>query len=351
MDEDSSYDRHPVVSHQLVLLRAVALLHEWGYESVRALPYMSPSGMYWRLAIRALDDADAPGAASIHEQFDGSGHTFHYTSGGCQHFSEELNRDIAIGRAHPEQIARLILEVLPAAQPRPGTDPVYVDWFSQLTTTAIALKSVPFAFDDSGEPRPGWQFIGHPYLRFDGPPQVLAALARDLLSTTNRAGAVCNEPAEAVATGKSGKPQRDELYVLDLCDRILGFGVRQKTFEWLIGDPSLATGKSKKLPLDGYWEKYNLAIEFQEKQHFKPVPFWDQKKTASGMTRGEQRKIYDQRKVEKTVAQRIRLLHIRQDAFPMAKGRIDRDPERDLGILYLILRDVLGPDLEMKTDR
>lgn len=351
MDEESSCDREPVIARQLVLLRAVTLLHEWGYESVRALPYMSPSGMYWRMEIRALDDADDPTVEDLHRLFNGSGSTIYYSSAGCEQFSQELHQDIADGRVNPEQVARAILEALPGVTPRTGADPSYVEWFAQLTSTAEALETVPFAFDDSWEPRPGWQFIGHPYLRFDEPPQVPAALVRDLLSTTNRAGTVGSEPAEAVATGKNGKPQRDELYVLDLCDRILGFGVRQKTFEWLKGDPSLATGKSKKLPLDGYWEKYNLAIEFQEKQHFKPVPFWDQKKTASGMTRGEQRKIYDQRKVEKTVAQRIRLLHIRQDAFPMAKGRIDRDPERDLDIARRLLHDFLGTDLPTRTHR
>lgn len=351
MDKESSGDREPVIARQLVVLRAVKLLHEWGYESVRALPYMSPSGMYWRMEIRALDDADDPAVEDLQRLFDGGSSTIHYSSAGCEQFSQKLHQDIADGRVNPEQVARAILEALPAATPRTGADPDYVEWFAELTATAVALETVPFAFDDSWEPRPGWQFIGHPYLRFDEPPQVPTALARDPLSTTNRAGAVGREPAAAVATVKNGKPQPDELYVLGLCDQILGNGVRQKTFEWLKGDPSLATGNSKKLPLDGYWEKYNLAIEFQEKQHFKPVPFWDQKKTASGMTRGEQRKIYDQRKVEKTAAQRIRLLHIRQDAFPMAKGRIDRDPERDLGIARRLLRDVLGTNLPTRTDR
>lgn len=182
MDEDTSYGRRPVVVRQLVILRAVALLHEWGYESIRALPYMSPTGIYWRVAVRALDDADTPGAADIHEQFDESGHTLHYTSGGCQYFSADMNRDIALGRASTEQVARAIMEVLPAAKRRPGEDPEYIDWFSRLVATADALETVPFAFDDSWDDSPGWQFIDHRYLRFAEPPRVPDSLVRDFVS-------------------------------------------------------------------------------------------------------------------------------------------------------------------------
>ncbi|MEO9249329.1 hypothetical protein ABDK96_16755 [Citricoccus nitrophenolicus] len=141
------------------------------------------------------------------------------------------------------------------------------------------------------------------------------------------------------------KAQRDEHYILDLCDQLLGPGEQQKRFDWLTGDPSLTTGKKTRLPLDGYWDSFRLAIEFQEKQHFESVPFWDQKLTASGMSRGEQRKVYDRRKVEQTAEHGVRLLHIRQDAFPMSKGKIDRDPERDLDIVRRLLHDVLGADM------
>lgn len=349
MDGDSPYNRRPVISHQLVLLRAVALLHEWGYESVRALPYMSPTGMYWRVAVRSLDDADTPGAANIHEQFDESGHTFHYTSGGCQYFSADMNRDIALGRANPEQVARAIMEVLPAANPRPGADPGYVDWFAQLAATADTLETVPFAFDDSWVASPGWQFINHPYLRFAEPPRVPDSLVREIAS--DPAPFVESERIAEAVSMNGKKSQRDEHYVISLCESVLGPGERQKTFGWLLGDPSLTTGRSRRLPLDGYWGGQQLVVEFQEKQHFEPVAFWDQKITASGMTRGEQRKIYDRRKVEQTVEHGIRLVHIRQDAFPMSRGKIDRDPERDLDIVRRLLLRALDPDCPAAPER
>jgi hypothetical protein len=123
---------------------------------------------------------------------------------------------------------------------------------------------------------------------------------------------------------------------------LLGPGERQKRFDWLIGDASLTTGKKRRLPLDGYWDSFRLAVEFQEKQHFEPVPFWDQKITASGMTRGEQRKVYAQRKTEQTAAHGVHLLRIRQDTFPMSKGKIRRNVERDLDIVRRLLHDALG---------
>lgn len=92
------------------------------------------------------------------------------------------------------------------------------------------------------------------------------------------------------------------------------------------------------MPLDGYWVSQQLVVEFKEKQHFEPVAFWDQKITAPGTTRGEQRKIYDERKVGQTAEHGIRPVHVRQDAFPMAKGKIDRDPERDLDIVRRLLQ-------------
>jgi hypothetical protein len=345
MNCDSTSSDDSILTNQLVLFRAVALLHDWGYESIRALPYMSPSGMHWRMEIRALDDADDPATESHHELFSGRGRTVYYSSAGCEQFDDELVRDISNGTATPEQVVRAILAALPSARPHPGADPGYVDWFAQLAATSVSVRTVPFAFDDSMDNRPGWRFIGHPFLRFDEPPGVPASFARKLASMAgpediSGSTAVITPPAEAPV-----KALKDELYVLDLCDQLLGPGERQKRFAWLLGDASLTTGKKTPLPLDGYWDSFRLAVEFQEKQHFESVPFWDQKITASGMTRGEQRKVYDQRKVEMTKEHEIQLLHIRRDAFPMAKGKIDRDPVRDLDIVRRLLHDAPGPDM------
>ncbi|AEU36006.1 hypothetical protein [Granulicella mallensis] len=86
---------------------------------------------------------------------------------------------------------------------------------------------------------------------------------------------------------------KDESYVLDLCDLVLTHeSSRQHRFAFLLGD----TGR--RLPVDAYYSTLNLVIEFYERQHYEEVRFFDkpEKLTCSGVTRREQRKLYDQRR-------------------------------------------------------
>lgn len=83
----------------------------------------------------------------------------------------------------------------------------------------------------------------------------------------------------------------DEAYVIDLCDRVLGgMAVRHHCFDFLRGD----TGRA--LPVDAYYPDLSLVIEYHERQHFEAVTFWDRKPTTSGVSRGQQRAKYDQRR-------------------------------------------------------
>src|SRR5688500_16258444 len=76
---------------------------------------------------------------------------------------------------------------------------------------------------------------------------------------------------------------RDETYILDLCDELLGMkSVRQHTFEFLRGDGG------RKLPVDGYYPSINLVVEYRERQHFESVALFDKRKTVSGVSRAEQ---------------------------------------------------------------
>jgi len=86
---------------------------------------------------------------------------------------------------------------------------------------------------------------------------------------------------------------KDEGYIMDLCDRVLGqVASRQHRFDFLRGD------RGHRLPVDAYYANLKLAIEYHELQHLEPTPFWDNKPTASGMPRVEQRGLYDQRRCE-----------------------------------------------------
>lgn len=106
------------------------------------------------------------------------------------------------------------------------------------------------------------------------------------------------------------RPASDEAYVVDLCDQILRCkSKRQHRFDFLLGDPNHA-GRRTKLPVDAYYEELGLVIEYWERQHLYPAPFWDKKITCSGCTRGEQRRVYDQRKREILGRRGIRLMVI-----------------------------------------
>jgi hypothetical protein len=116
----------------------------------------------------------------------------------------------------------------------------------------------------------------------------------------------------------------DEPYVLDLCDEVIGVrGERQATFLWLVGDLSSTTGRARRLPVDGYWPSLGLVVEFQEKQHTVAVPLFDRRATVSGVPRGEQRRLYDQRKAEILPQQGIRLVVIHKSEFTTKADRID----------------------------
>lgn len=131
----------------------------------------------------------------------------------------------------------------------------------------------------------------------------------------------------------------DEHYVLDLCDEVLGHPCRrQATFDWLRGDPSPSRPSGTRLPVDGYWAELALVVEFQEEQHSRPSPFFDRRQTVSGVGRGEQRRIYDERKRRAIPEHGLRLVVIEKVAFEVRSRRIVRDRARDLEVVRVGLR-------------
>ena len=131
----------------------------------------------------------------------------------------------------------------------------------------------------------------------------------------------------------SGKDVRDETYVIDLCDEVLGRkALRQYRFPFLLGD----SGKS--LPVDAYYAEVNLVIEYGERQHSESVPFFDRRLTVSGIGRGEQRKIYDERRKEILPKHGIRLISISYSDFEYdSRKRIVREYQRDIQIVKNML--------------
>lgn len=127
----------------------------------------------------------------------------------------------------------------------------------------------------------------------------------------------------------STRSTSDESYIIDLCDEVLKLkAIRQHRFEFLKGD------SGNKLPVDAYYPSLNLVVEFKERQHTEEVKFFDKRQTVSGMGRGEQRKLYDQRRRDALPNHGIKLIELDYSDFEHTRGKkLARDREEDLKVI------------------
>ncbi|HRF16791.1 MAG TPA: hypothetical protein PK977_01435 [Chitinophagaceae bacterium] len=148
-------------------------------------------------------------------------------------------------------------------------------------------------------------------------------------------------PTKQPPTSSRTRKESDEHYIIDLCDQVLGLqGSRQHRFDFLLGDPG-KNGRATRLPVDVYYESLRLVIEFNEKQHSQPVRFFDKpdKMTVSGVSRGEQRKIYDQRKRTILPKHGIKVISIdHQDFTCDRRGKLMRKRADDLAVITALLK-------------
>ena len=131
----------------------------------------------------------------------------------------------------------------------------------------------------------------------------------------------------------------DENYIIDLCDAVLKEKAsRQHRFGFLLGD------SGRKLPVDAYYSKLNIVIEFHEKQHSEVVSFFDRRPTVSGVSRGEQRRIYDQRRREILPEHGIALVELSIAEFPhTGRRRLLRRSDEEREIILNKLRNYMRP--------
>lgn len=127
------------------ILEGVGDLHRRGYESVRVLPYLSPSGMHWRLDIGAAGD----GPSGL-ERSDGA-RKVRYSSSS----REECAHGIVTGATPVRAIGDLILAELDPETLR-AADPAYATWFRDLLNVCRESRELPWAFDDDGDREGGW---------------------------------------------------------------------------------------------------------------------------------------------------------------------------------------------------
>lgn len=299
----------------LRILEAIGLLHRLGYLGLRVLPGINASGTAWRIIIfnviewNAEDKFGDPHNAS---------ESCVYTTAGVNVFNNDVQFPEDVSHVG---VAEAILESMPSLQrstPGETGNLDYVRWYAQLLSQVTRLDELPVAYADYFDDSEGWELGWGSDRRFPAPPRYLP------------------EPDAPLVPAKAG--HRDEHYVLDLCAEVLGTSCAgQQTFDWLRGEPSLKSGKRKALPVDGYFEALGLVVEYHERQHSEPVPFFDNKMTSTGMLRGAQRKLYDARKAALIPQHGLTLLVIDYRDFCHKKGKIVRDPARDREIVAALL--------------
>lgn len=125
----------------------------------------------------------------------------------------------------------------------------------------------------------------------------------------------------------------DEYYVVELCNKVLNRAASQQhKFDFLCGD------NGYKLPVDAYYEDLNLVIEYYERQHTESVKLFDNRMTISGVTRGEQRKIYDERRRRVLPEHGIKLIVIDYSDFGTTR-KLSRNPNKDIEVIKRILSE------------
>lgn len=133
----------------------------------------------------------------------------------------------------------------------------------------------------------------------------------------------------------TSRKNSDEHYVIDLCDEVLGINAsRQHTFDFLRGDGN----PGRKLPIDAYYPKLKLVVEYRERQHTESVAFFNKKTTISGVSRDEQRRIYDQRRKDVLPKHGIHLVEISYTDFMYdSRKRLIRNRQEDMDTIQRIL--------------
>jgi len=135
------------------------------------------------------------------------------------------------------------------------------------------------------------------------------------------------EASPLAARGTTGRHESDEAYVIDLCDELLGERAhRQHRFPWLLGDAA-SGGARVQLPVDAYYPNQRLVVEYRERQHYEPTPFFDRRQTVSGVGRGEQRRMYDDRREREVPQHGLRLIIVRSSDLRSDRGACSANDE------------------------
>lgn len=191
------------------------------------------------------------------------------------------------------------------------------------------LKAIPYLCGEKKEKNIYWSFIDITFAPKDNLVSTKLESPKQSVLATNK-------------KSKGGRANSDEYYVIGLCDEILKREAsRQHRFPFLIGDAREGR-RPVKLPVDAYYEDLKLVVEYYERQHTESVPVFNRKETVSGVSRDEQRRIYDERRRKELPKHGISLITISYDDFEFdSKKHIIRNHEHNIEIVREKLKEYI----------
>lgn len=135
--------------------------------------------------------------------------------------------------------------------------------------------------------------------------------------------------------------REDQRYVTSLLVELLGSAHTERRFDWARGDGRRPDAVGSMLPFDAVWEGRRLIVEVDERQHTEAVEFFDKpdRLTVSGVHRGEQRRMYDERKVRLARERGYTVVRIPTAALAQRGRRLAQDRVGDRKVILRLLED------------
>ena len=185
------------------------------------------------------------------------------------------------------------------------------------------LSDIPYAIREMKEVNKNW-FFTKPQTNIQGH-----------LEPIDNSKPTTHITNDTTSKKRGSRMNSDEYYVIELCNEVLGLKASQQhRFDFLVGD------SGTKLPVDAYYEDLNLVVEYLESQHTLSTPFFDKKETVSGVPRGEQRRLYDERRRIELPKHGINIVSISYNDFGTTK-RLKRNHNLDIEVVRTKLSDYI----------
>ncbi len=128
-----------------MLFEAVAYLHQTGYQKIRLMSYLAPSGCYFRVVISLKKNFDKKTGFVLCRE--GEDDVYWYSTGGKYMFFYDAD---SMEDASAEELAAKLLSACPALEKEgKGEDEAYAAWFSKMLEMTEG-EGFPYAFADHG---------------------------------------------------------------------------------------------------------------------------------------------------------------------------------------------------------